>query len=196
MERRGEVFICPVDRVPADGSMVDPAGSRFWASWQDEGEDDALEHVEIEGAEAAIAWGRERASVVWIRLGHRGDTYFSAGDEHLAFDEPGDEPVPSWPPAAPPQEGWWSPLQSPTRAEVQRVVDEVAKGERSEKSGAGWALERMGTAIESGAEQEILVLLGELSLGWMSKSGEVLRTPNQWLGVSEPERRSDDHRDG
>jgi hypothetical protein len=107
--KRGEVFISPIDRVPG-GAMVDPGSSRFRVSWQDEDEDedDTLEDAEIDTAEAAIAWGRKRASVVWIRLGHRGDTYFSAGDEHPADDDPDNEPVPHWPPASPPSDSWWT----------------------------------------------------------------------------------------
>src|SRR5687767_6132272 len=99
--RRGEVFISPVDPVPADGSMIDPALASFHVSWQDEGEAGALEDDEVFGADDAIAWGRERSPVVWIRLGNRGDTYFSAGDEHPADDDP-DEFVPHWPPDGPP----------------------------------------------------------------------------------------------
>src|SRR5206468_4526 len=51
----------------------------FWASWQDDDEPAALEDVELVGAEAAIHWGRARSCTVLIRLGNRGDTYFSAG---------------------------------------------------------------------------------------------------------------------
>ena len=53
---RGEVFIAPAAPVPADGSMINPATARFWASWQDEAEPQALEDVELDGAEAAIEW--------------------------------------------------------------------------------------------------------------------------------------------
>ena len=60
--RRGEVYIAPINPIPpADGSMVHPASTRFWASWQDEGETQPLDDIEIDGAEAAIAWGRERS---------------------------------------------------------------------------------------------------------------------------------------
>ena len=79
--------------------MVDPATSSFWASWQD---GEPLEDVHVIGAEAAIAWGRERSDRVLIRLGHVEGTHFSAGGEHLD--------VPSWPPAAAPPEGWWTPV--------------------------------------------------------------------------------------
>jgi hypothetical protein len=91
--------------VPA-GRMVDPHDSLFWVSWQDW--DDAtrrgqlLESTDVRGADAAIAWGRERATVVLIRLGHSGDTYFSAGENPAPS-------VPSWPPETPSSEGWFTP---------------------------------------------------------------------------------------
>jgi hypothetical protein len=98
----GVVYIAPVSMLP-DGRMVDPARATFWASWQTG--DRALEDVEIVGAEEAIAWGNERADVVYIRLGHTDGTYFSAGAaEENDLDEP---PPPRWPPAGPPPEGWW-----------------------------------------------------------------------------------------
>jgi len=59
--------------------MIDPSTARFSASWQDEDGPATLEDIELDGAEAAIAWGRERSETVLIRLGNRGDTYFSAG---------------------------------------------------------------------------------------------------------------------
>ena len=82
--------------------MVVPDRSSFWVSWQEEGLDDVIESDDILGAEAAIAWGRERADVVVIRLGHMHDTYFSAGDIP-------DPSMPSWPPQTPPPEGWFTP---------------------------------------------------------------------------------------
>jgi hypothetical protein len=106
VRRRGKVYIAPVEHVPADGSMVDPETALFWCSWQDD--DEALEDVDLDGAEAAIAWGRERSSVVLIRLGNRGDTYFSSGEEHP--DQGEYDPLPIWPPSAPPAEGWWDPV--------------------------------------------------------------------------------------
>lgn len=107
VHRRGTVYIAPVEPVPADGSMIDPASAKFWASWQDEDADGPLDDVDLDGAGAAIAWGRERSSVVLIRLGNRGDTYFSAGEEHVEDDE--DDPMPQWPPEGPPPGGWWDP---------------------------------------------------------------------------------------
>ena len=107
MTKRGEVFISPVEQVPADGSMIDPENARFWASWQDEDADGLVEDAELDGAEAAIAWGRARSKFVFIRLGNRGDTYFSASEEDVASDD--GEPIPSWPPTGPPPGGWWDP---------------------------------------------------------------------------------------
>lgn len=100
-----EVVISPVDHVPDDGSLVDPHHSRFVASLQ--GPDRVIEEIEVKGAEAAILWGRARAEIVIIRIGHRGDTWFSAGDV-VAYDE--DDPLPSWPPE-PPARGWWVPKE-------------------------------------------------------------------------------------
>ena len=71
-------------------------------------------HEQIIGGEAAIIWGRERADVVLIRLGHSGDTYFSAG-EHRAHKES----MPLWPPRKPPPEGWYQPRPNePSDAEL------------------------------------------------------------------------------
>jgi hypothetical protein len=86
--------------------MVDPETSTFWASWQND--ERALEDVDIVGAENAIAWGRERADVVMIRLGHRGDTYFSAGAVYDP-DDSDEPPHPAWPPLGPPPGGWYTP---------------------------------------------------------------------------------------
>ena len=107
VQRRGTVYIAPVEPVPADGSMIDPETARFWASWQDEDADGPLDDADLVGAEAAITWGRERSPVVLIRLGNRGDTYLSAGEEHVIDDE--DDPIPLWPPKRPPHGGWWDP---------------------------------------------------------------------------------------
>jgi len=116
---RGAVYIAPVDEVPADGSMVDPAVARFWASWQDDDLDGPaalLEEVDLDSADAAIAWGRKRSEIVLIRLGHRGDTYFSAGSS-----QPRDDPMPAWPPPAPPPDGWWSPGNRSPKASTGRL---------------------------------------------------------------------------
>jgi hypothetical protein len=83
--------------------MTDPATSAFWTSWQDDG---VLDDVELCGADAAIAWGRERASTVLIRLGRTDETYFSAGDQAAGG-------LALWPPERPPVEGWWSPADPP-----------------------------------------------------------------------------------
>jgi hypothetical protein len=98
-----EVVISPVDLAPDDGSLIDPDRGRFVASLQ--GPDRVIEEIEVEGADAAILWGRARAEIVIIRLGARGDCVFSAGDV-VAYDE--DDPLPLWPPD-PPAAGWWVP---------------------------------------------------------------------------------------
>ena len=100
MGRRGIVWIAPTDSVPR-GCMADPATSTFWVSWQHR-EDGLLGDEDVVGADAAIAWGRERAQVVRIRLGHTRDTYFSAGVRRVRS-------LPQWPPQQAPPDGWWSP---------------------------------------------------------------------------------------
>ena len=107
----GTVWICPADADVPHGRLADPASSVFWASWQpnDEAARRAglVENVEIVGADAAIAWGRERSDVVRIRLGHHSGTYFSAGaDQADAFVE-GGKTAPRRPPAHEPDDGWW-----------------------------------------------------------------------------------------
>jgi hypothetical protein len=97
--RRGIVWIAREGPVP-EGRLTDPVATLFWASWQHEDEG-VLGNTDIRGAEAAIAWGRQRANVVLIRLGSSEDTYFSAGDEHR-------KGMPSWPPPVP-ADGWWIP---------------------------------------------------------------------------------------
>ena len=113
------MYIAPLDEVPADGSMVDPTVARFWASWQDDALDGPaalLEDVDLESADAAIAWGWARAEIVLIRLGHRGDTYFSAGSS-----QPQDDSMSAWPPASPPPDGWWSPGDGSPKASTGRL---------------------------------------------------------------------------
>jgi hypothetical protein len=100
VKRRGAIWIAPEGPVP-HGSLVDPASACFWVSWQHETEG-LLGDVDIVGADAAIAWGRQRSEVVRIRLGDFENTYFSAGDEHV-------DDLPLWPPEGPPPGGWWSP---------------------------------------------------------------------------------------
>ncbi len=113
LERRGSVFIAPADFFTADGRMVDPACAHFWVSWQnDDGGEGALEDNEVVGAEAAIAWGRKRSAEIWIRLGHRGDTYFWAGEGQQPVEE-GEDPYPDWPPSEPPPGGWFTPREGP-----------------------------------------------------------------------------------
>jgi hypothetical protein len=100
MRRRGIVWISPAALAVPSGGMVDPDSSLFVVSWQDSG---PLEHTQISGAEAAIAWGRKRSERVVIRLGHDGpDTYFSAGDRE-------DDEFPRWPPPRRARPDWWSP---------------------------------------------------------------------------------------
>lgn len=148
---RGTVFIAPVEPVP-DGAMIDPAKGQFWCSWQDDGLASALEDVDIDGAEAAVEWGRKRSETVLIRLGHRGDTYFSAGAVHAEDD---DGPLPLWPPHTPPSGGWWEPPKVPTLSEIEKVASDAASGVRSAEEAAVWAMDRMRPALEQDAPAEI-----------------------------------------
>src|SRR5262245_42513287 len=81
--RRGTVFIAPdADHLPS-GRWVDLVTTTFWVSWEDYDEErdrgELLGETELIGAEAAIAWGRERSDRVLIRLSHQADSFFSAG---------------------------------------------------------------------------------------------------------------------
>jgi hypothetical protein len=105
IERRGTAYIAPVASHIPSRRMVDPQRSVFLLSWQDW--DDKAKRGEliesggeITGAEAAIAWGRERCDRVLIRLGHTDDTHFSAGDVHLTRGQDG-WAYPTWPPSGP-----------------------------------------------------------------------------------------------
>lgn len=142
--------------------MVDPAVAEFWASWQDNNEGVGLEDVDITGADAAIAWGRARAEIVWIRLGHTHETYFSAGDKHPADDAP-DEYVPHWPPQVPPG-GWWQPPPRPTLDDVEAVAKKVRAREIDAEQASRWAEERLAmvSRYDEGVDMPTLRALGEL----------------------------------
>jgi len=124
-EKRGTVYIAPSARNVPAGRMVDPESSLFSVSWQDEVKGEVVGDEEIVGADAAIAWARERADVVLIRLGHTRDTYFSAG-EHRAYAAT----MPIWPPRDPPSEGWYRPrpddMADPEPMDHSNAGDEVA----------------------------------------------------------------------
>jgi hypothetical protein len=158
---RGVVHIAPVALVPV-GSMIDPQTGLFVASWQGDGveEDGVLEEIELVGAEAAVLWGRARAETVTIGLGHRHDTFFSAGDSPVEDD---DGPIPAWPPAGPPDGGWWQPPPRPTLAEVEQVTAEVDAGTLSVVEAAQWALARLDPAIEEEAAEGVIEALARLA---------------------------------
>lgn len=123
-------------------------------------EDRVLEEIELVGAEPAVLWGRARAETVIIRLGHRHDTFFSAGDSPVEDD---DGPMPEWPPAGPPDGGWWQPPPRPTLAEVEEVAAEVAAGKLSADEAAQWALARLDPAIEEKAPEDVAYALAQLA---------------------------------
>jgi hypothetical protein len=128
-ERRGTVFIAPVASYLPSGRMVDPDSSVFNVSWQDNepGRSELLADAgEIEGAEAAIAWGRERCERVLIRLAHTDEGHFSAGRVRLTANADGSgEAFPVWPPAVTPAEGWWTP--SDEAAAFEKAVEEARR---------------------------------------------------------------------
>ncbi len=114
----GVVLVTPaVVAMPLD-RMVDPARAEFNAIWYEDFEDwsGRTERVRVVGAEAAIAWAKERADRVVIRLDDGGDpeakTSFSAGPEPAWIGGIHDGPLPSWPGAlVPPPEGWYEPSE-------------------------------------------------------------------------------------
>ena len=143
-------------QVPA-GSMVDPETGLFWASWQEP--DRALEDIELVGADGTILWGRARAETVIIRLGHRHNDFFSAGDS-LAEGEDG--PLPTWPPSTP-QVGWWTPPRVPSLAEVEQVDAEIAAGTLSADEAARWALARLDPVVSEEAPKDVTLALARLA---------------------------------
>jgi hypothetical protein len=142
--------------------MIDPETGLFMASWQGDGvvEEGVLEEIELVGAEPAVLWGRARAETVIIRLGHRHDTFFSAGDSPVEGD---DGPMPVWPPASPPAGGWWQPPRRPTLAEVEQVAAEVAAGTLSADEAARWALARLDPAVEEETSEGVIDALSQLA---------------------------------
>jgi hypothetical protein len=74
----------------------DEADTKFYGHWDRyDHEGDAVEGPGWTNAEAAIAWGQERASVVLIRIGDPPQQYYSAGDE-LPVGDAGNILI--WPP--------------------------------------------------------------------------------------------------
>ena len=125
VERRGVVHISPHVAVPSGLSLA-PEESLFGASWQDdERELDRLDYV---CANTAVAWGRDRARIVLIRLGHRVDDYFTAGDLRPEDDSPKEPHLPDWPPARAPDAGWWHLPPFPSLVEVEQTAARVRAG--------------------------------------------------------------------
>jgi hypothetical protein len=106
-------------------------------------------------------WGRARSEVVWIRLGNRTGTYFSAGVEHPGDDRPENEPVPHWPPDGPPPGGWWRPPQRPDGDEIRSVRVSVGSGEldaAEAKHGLNWRLHVYGRDLDPRAVRDLVAL--------------------------------------
>ena len=69
--------------------------------------------AEFDAVEDAIAWGRERAEIVLVRLGGDVEAIYSAGFREATMETDGSGwPFPPWPPsswpdyAGPPEPGW------------------------------------------------------------------------------------------
>ena len=69
--------------------------------------------MRFDDVEAAIAWGRDRAEIVLVRLGGAAEAVYSAGATHAAWRHDGTGwRFPPWPPATwpdyqgPPELGW------------------------------------------------------------------------------------------
>jgi hypothetical protein len=158
--------------------MVDPATSRFYASWQDEdGSEAMIEDIELDGAEAAIGWGLARSEFVFIRLGNRGDTYFCAGVEP-DYPEEDEEPMAMWPPTGPPDGGWWVPPVIPTLDEARGVAADVEAGRRTAQDAAGWAYDRLFLVLDSVDDPNGDPLVAEmvkLTRDWVQIGDEVRR---------------------
>lgn len=77
----------------------EPGQPRFRGHWQiEDATDTFLEGPGWDDPNAAVAWGRERAPEVYIRIGRtEPQTYYSAGVVHDA-GELADDPLPRWPP--------------------------------------------------------------------------------------------------
>jgi hypothetical protein len=155
VEPRGVVYISPVIIVPP-GLRLDPEASLFGASWQDDYRElDSLDYVT---AASAIAWGRDRAQTVLIRLGGSIDDYFTAGDRRPHDDSPEEPDIPDWPPTRPPKGGWWQLPPFPSLAEVEETSARVRGGELTEDDGRLWAEERFAALPELDHEPDVQIL--------------------------------------
>lgn len=122
------VVIAP--RIYIFEGVADPERAEFTATLSDT--DDiskgpAEEVLQFVGAEAAVAWGRERAEIVLVTLdGHwdRG-TSFSAGEEPWLIAGIHDAPLPPWPGSGnieTPPGGWYEPPDADTFARVEAEI--------------------------------------------------------------------------
>jgi hypothetical protein len=90
------VYISSMDDSPWERPSVAPLGR--WVGHVEPYDDDHYEEGRPDGewwdsVDDAIAWGRERAPIVLVRIGN---THYSAGALHAEDDE--DNPLPLWPP--------------------------------------------------------------------------------------------------
>jgi hypothetical protein len=91
-DRHGQVFIA---------TRLDGGFGAYWDNEEpDKGEPPAMleEALPFADAEDAIAWGRERAYRVLVRLGDDSTALYSAGAERLTWED--GRPIPEWPPQA------------------------------------------------------------------------------------------------
>jgi hypothetical protein len=99
------------------GRLVDPQLTTFFLNWDDEREDGYIEDTRLLGAEAAIAWARQRSDRIAIRLAHTDESYFYAGSIPIENERDGVRvSYPPWPPAGPPVGGWWTPADDEAAA--------------------------------------------------------------------------------
>jgi hypothetical protein len=70
-----------------------------WQAACDRGARDTFEEADFDSADEAIAWARERADIVVVRLGSTEDTFYSAGVRRAnqRLDESGGDYL-EWPP--------------------------------------------------------------------------------------------------
>jgi hypothetical protein len=91
-----KVGIVFVDRRPPVEHWVRAAEETDYSTyWEIPGPKPGIEGPDTDDVEEAIAWGRERASVVFVRLGPGDEHWYSAGDLPARL---GGQSFPQWPP--------------------------------------------------------------------------------------------------
>ena len=75
-------------------------------------------------------------------------------------DSPEEPDIPDWPPAGPPEGGWWHLPPFPTLGEVEQTAAKVRAGELTEDDGRQWAEERLAAVPELDHEPDVQILCG------------------------------------